>query len=95
MPGFTFSPCVCQDSEPERLISNLQDLNISALKVYRSLQPEAKGDNDKNKSKCAKPGRKQKRGRGERANGRRVQANPVTALQSVAKKLGLGGLSAR
>uniref|UniRef100_A0A4W6E9J6 Inhibitor of Bruton tyrosine kinase n=1 Tax=Lates calcarifer TaxID=8187 RepID=A0A4W6E9J6_LATCA len=77
-----------RDSEQERLISSLQDLGLrgcSALEVYRSLPPATKGDGDKAKSKGSKPGKKGKGG----------GANPVKTLQGVAKKLGLGSLSAR
>lgn len=91
--------CLChlgQDSEQERLITSLQDLGLrgrSALEVYRSLPPAAKGDGDKAKGKCAKPGKKGKGGKGDKAN--EGGSNPVKTLQSVAKKLGLGSLSAR
>ncbi|XP_031178617.1 inhibitor of Bruton tyrosine kinase [Sander lucioperca] len=87
-----------QDSEQERLISSLQDLGLrgrSALEVYRSLPPATKGDGDKAKSKCAKPGKKGKGGRGDKAGANEGGANPVKTLQGVAKKLGLGSLSAR
>lgn len=92
--------CCCgQDSEQERLISSLQDLGLrgrSALEVYRSLPPATKGDADnKAKSKCAKPGKKGKGGKGDKAGANEGGANPVKTLQGVAKKLGLGGLSAR
>uniref|UniRef100_A0A8C4E2N1 Inhibitor of Bruton agammaglobulinemia tyrosine kinase n=1 Tax=Dicentrarchus labrax TaxID=13489 RepID=A0A8C4E2N1_DICLA len=75
-----------RDLEQERLISSLQDLGLrgrSALDVYRSIPTAAKGDGDKAKSKCDKAG----------AND--GGANPVKTLQGVAKKLGLGSLSAR
>ncbi|XP_034729824.1 inhibitor of Bruton tyrosine kinase [Etheostoma cragini] len=87
-----------QDSEQERLISSLQDLGLrgrSALEVYRSLPPATKGDGDKAKSKCAKPGKKGKGGKGDKAGANDGGANPVKTLQGVAKKLGLGSLSAR
>ncbi|XP_059195458.1 inhibitor of Bruton tyrosine kinase [Centropristis striata] len=87
-----------QDSEQERLISSLQDLGLrgrSALEVYRSLPPVTKGDGDKAKSKCAKPGKKGKGAKGDKAGANEGGANPVKTLQSVAKKLGLGSLSAR
>lgn len=90
--------CLCQDSEQERLISSLQDLGLrgrSALEVYRSLPPAAKGDGDKTKSKCAKSGKKGKGGKGEKARANEGSSNPVKTLQGVAKKLGLGSLSAR
>ncbi|XP_033496610.2 inhibitor of Bruton tyrosine kinase [Epinephelus lanceolatus] len=87
-----------QDSEQERLISSLQDLGLrgrSALEVYRSLPPATKGDGDKAKSKCAKPGKKGKGGKGDKAGANEGGANPVKTLQGIAKKLGLGSLSAR
>ncbi|TDH12323.1 hypothetical protein EPR50_G00071040 [Perca flavescens] len=87
-----------QDSEQERLISSLQDLGLrgrSALEVYHSLPPATKGDGDKAKSKFAKPGKKGKGGRGDKAGANEGGANPVKTLQGVAKKLGLGSLSAR
>ncbi|XP_075952524.1 inhibitor of Bruton tyrosine kinase [Anarhichas minor] len=87
-----------QDFEQERLISSLQDLSLrgrSALGVYRSLPPAAKGDGDKAKSKCAKPGKRGKGGKGDKAGANEGGANPVKTLQGVAKKLGLGSLSAR
>ncbi|XP_034553672.1 inhibitor of Bruton tyrosine kinase [Notolabrus celidotus] len=87
-----------QDSEQERLISSLQDLGLrgrSALEVYRSLPSAAKGDGDKAKNKCAKPGKKGKGGKGDKPGANEGGANPVKALQGVAKKLGLGSLSAR
>ncbi|XP_054477461.1 inhibitor of Bruton tyrosine kinase [Anoplopoma fimbria] len=87
-----------QDFEQERLISSLQDLGLrgrSAVEVYRSLPPATKGDGDKAKSKCAKPGKKGKGGKGDKAGANEGGANPVKTLQGVAKKLGLGGLSAR
>ncbi|XP_076592864.1 inhibitor of Bruton tyrosine kinase [Chaetodon auriga] len=87
-----------QDSEQERLISSLQDLGLrsrSALEVYRSLPTAAKEDGDKAKSKCAKPGKKGKGGKGDKAGANEGGVNPVKAFQGVAKKLGLGSLSAR
>ncbi|XP_068586194.1 inhibitor of Bruton tyrosine kinase [Cebidichthys violaceus] len=87
-----------QDFEQERLISSLQDLSLrgrSALEVYRSLPPATKGDGDKAKSKCAKPGKRGKGGKGDKAGANEGGANPVKTLQGVAKKLGLGSLSAR
>uniref|UniRef100_A0A673VL06 Inhibitor of Bruton tyrosine kinase n=1 Tax=Salmo trutta TaxID=8032 RepID=A0A673VL06_SALTR len=56
------------DPEQEQLISSLQDLGFhegnlrdrSALEVYRSLTPSARGDGDKPKSKGTKPGKKGK-----------------------------------
>lgn len=87
-----------QDFEQERLISSLQDLGLrgrSALDVYRSLPPAAKEDGDKAKSKCAKPGKRGKGGKSDKAGANEGGANPVKTLQAVAKKLGLGSLSAR
>uniref|UniRef100_A0A8C7X3M0 Inhibitor of Bruton agammaglobulinemia tyrosine kinase n=1 Tax=Oryzias sinensis TaxID=183150 RepID=A0A8C7X3M0_9TELE len=74
------------DSEQERLISSLQVLGLrdrSALEVYRSLSPSTKEDNNKAKNKGLKTGANE------------GGANPVKSLQAVAKKLGLGSLSAR
>uniref|UniRef100_A0A671WF08 Inhibitor of Bruton tyrosine kinase n=1 Tax=Sparus aurata TaxID=8175 RepID=A0A671WF08_SPAAU len=91
-------PRVSGDSEQERLISSLQDLGLrgrSALEVYRSLPTAAKGDGDKAKSKCAKPGKKGKGGKGDKTGANDGGANPVKIFQGVAKKLGLGSLSAR
>ncbi|KAM9852655.1 inhibitor of Bruton tyrosine kinase [Aulostomus maculatus] len=87
-----------QDSEEEKLISSLQDLGLrgrSALEVYRSLPPATKGDSDKAKSKASKSGKKGKGGKGDKAGANEAAANPVKTLQGVAKKLGLGSLSAR
>ncbi|XP_074539760.1 inhibitor of Bruton tyrosine kinase isoform X2 [Halichoeres trimaculatus] len=87
-----------QASEQERLISSLQDLGLrgrSALEVYRSLPSVAKKDGDKAKNKNAKPGRKGRGGKGSKAKTNEGGANPVKSLQVVAKKLGLGSLSAR
>ncbi|XP_013865164.1 inhibitor of Bruton tyrosine kinase isoform X2 [Austrofundulus limnaeus] len=87
-----------QGSEQERLISSLQDLGLSgrsALEVYRSLSPSAKGDSDKAKSRSSKPGRKGKGGKGDKGRATEGGVNPVKTLQAVAKKLGLGSLSAR
>ncbi|KAK5862724.1 hypothetical protein PBY51_018093 [Eleginops maclovinus] len=87
-----------QDSEQERLISSLQDLSLrgrSALDVYCSLPPTTNGDVDKAKSKSAKPGKKGKGGKGDKVGANEGGANPVKTLQGVAKKLGLGSLSAR
>ncbi|XP_071390852.1 inhibitor of Bruton tyrosine kinase isoform X1 [Centroberyx affinis] len=91
-------PSQNQDSEQERLISSLQDLGLrgrSALEVYRSLPPTTKGDGDKAKSKGSKPGKKGKGGKGDKAGANEGGANPVKTLQGIAKKLGLGSLSAR
>lgn len=85
--------CLCQDSEQERLISSLQDLglrNRSALEVYRSLPSETKA-----KSKSCRPGKKGKGSKGDKAGANEGGANPVKTLQGVAKRLGLGSLSAR
>ncbi len=76
----------------------MQDLGLrgcSALEVYRSLSPAARGDGDKAKSKCAKPGKKGKGGKGDKTGANEGGANPAKTLQGVAKKLGLGSLSAR
>lgn len=90
-----------QGPGPEQLISSLQDLGFHegnlgdrlALEVYRSLTPSARGDGDKPKSKGTKPGKKSKGGKAGAGEGGRV--NPVKTLQGVAKKLGMGSLSAR
>uniref|UniRef100_A0A674E106 Inhibitor of Bruton tyrosine kinase n=1 Tax=Salmo trutta TaxID=8032 RepID=A0A674E106_SALTR len=87
--------------EQEQLISSLQDLGFHegnlgdrlALEVYRSLTPSARGVGDKPKSKGTKPGKKSKGGKAGAGEGGRV--NPVKTLQGVAKKLGMGSLSAR
>uniref|UniRef100_A0A673VXE8 Inhibitor of Bruton tyrosine kinase n=1 Tax=Salmo trutta TaxID=8032 RepID=A0A673VXE8_SALTR len=86
------------DPEQEQLISSLQDLGFhegnlrdrSALEVYRSLTPSARGDGDKPKSKGTKPGKKGKGGKAGAGEGGRV--NPVKTLQGVAKKLSMGSL---
>lgn len=86
-----------QDSE-ERLISSLQDLSLrgrSALEVYRSLPSATKDNDDKAKSKSGKSGKKGKGGKGDKAGANEEGANPVKTLQGIAKKLGLGSLSAR
>uniref|UniRef100_A0A669F062 Inhibitor of Bruton tyrosine kinase n=1 Tax=Oreochromis niloticus TaxID=8128 RepID=A0A669F062_ORENI len=91
-------PRVSGDSEEDRLISSLQNLGLSgrsALEVYRSLPPAAKGNSDKAKSKGSKPGKKGKGSKGDKAGANEGGANPVKTLQGVAKKLGLGSLSAR
>uniref|UniRef100_A0A672HT70 BTB domain-containing protein n=1 Tax=Salarias fasciatus TaxID=181472 RepID=A0A672HT70_SALFA len=67
----------------------------SALEVYRSLSPATNVDSDKAKSKSSKPGKKQKGGKGDKARANEGGANPVKALQAVAKRLGLSSLSAR
>uniref|UniRef100_A0A672ZKU4 BTB domain-containing protein n=1 Tax=Sphaeramia orbicularis TaxID=375764 RepID=A0A672ZKU4_9TELE len=91
-------PRVSGDSEQERLISSLQDLDLrgrSAFDVYHSLPPPTKADGDKTKTKGSKPGKKGKGGKGDKAGANGGGANPVKTLQGVAKKLGLGSLSAR
>lgn len=93
----TATICFDQESNEERLISSLQDLNVrgrSALEVYRSL-PTAAEEDVKAKSKNAKAGKKAKGGKGDKAEANAGGANPVKALQTVAKKLGLGSLSVR
>lgn len=92
-----FTICFNQESNEERLISSLQDLNMrgrSAVEVYHSLPPAAKED-VKAKSTNAKPGKKAKGGKGDKAEVTANGSNPVKILQTVAKKLGLGSLSAR
>lgn len=84
-----------QDTEQGRLISGLQDLDLhgrSALEVYNSLSASAKRDGDKTKAKGSKTNKKPK---GNKAPVTESSHNPVKTLQGVAKKLGLGGLSAR
>ncbi|XP_024123163.1 inhibitor of Bruton tyrosine kinase isoform X2 [Oryzias melastigma] len=91
-------PAQNQDSEQEKLISSLQVLGLrdrSALEVYRSLSPSTKEDNNKAKNKGSKAGKKAKGGKGDKAAANEGGANPVKSLQAVAKKLGLGSLSAR
>lgn len=66
----------------------------SALEVYRSLPTAAKED-VRAKSKNPKPGKKTKGGNVDKAEANVGGANPVKTLQTVAKKLGLGSLSAR
>lgn len=82
------------DPEPQQqLIHSLQTLGLekrSALDVYRSLPAKTVEDADKPKAKNTKSGKKGKNGNvGESGQ------NPVKMLQGVAKKLGLGSLSAR
>ncbi|XP_067305417.1 inhibitor of Bruton tyrosine kinase isoform X2 [Pseudorasbora parva] len=85
-----------QSSDPEpqqQLIHSLQALgleNRSALEVYRSLPAETCEEADKAKGKSTKSGKKAKNG-----NISEPGRNPVKMLQGVAKKLGLGSLSAR
>lgn len=79
--------------EQQQLICSLQELNVSgrsALEIFRSLPPSVHGQGEKPKSKSAKSGKKDK---GSSAN--EPSHNPVKMLQGVAKKLGLGSLSAR
>uniref|UniRef100_A0A3B3BGL0 Inhibitor of Bruton agammaglobulinemia tyrosine kinase n=1 Tax=Oryzias melastigma TaxID=30732 RepID=A0A3B3BGL0_ORYME len=85
-------------NQQEKLISSLQVLGLrdrSALEVYRSLSPSTKEDNNKAKNKGSKAGKKAKGGKGDKAAANEGGANPVKSLQAVAKKLGLGSLSAR
>uniref|UniRef100_A0A8C1BFC7 Inhibitor of Bruton tyrosine kinase n=1 Tax=Cyprinus carpio carpio TaxID=630221 RepID=A0A8C1BFC7_CYPCA len=83
-----------QSSDPEpqqQLIHSLQALgleNRSALDMYRSLPAKTLEDADKPKAKSTKPGKK---GKSSNEPGQ----NPVKMLQGIAKKLGLGSLSAR
>ncbi|KAI4904062.1 hypothetical protein NFI96_033883 [Prochilodus magdalenae] len=82
-----------QQQQQQQLIHSLEELSLrgrSALEVYRSLPPLAPGEGDKPKSKSAKSGKKCKSGGVTETN-----YNPVKMLQGVAKKLGLGSLSAR
>ncbi|KAI7806678.1 putative inhibitor of Bruton tyrosine kinase, partial [Triplophysa rosa] len=80
------------DAEPQpHLIHSLQALGLekrSALDVYCSIPAKACEEADKPKSRSTKSGKKCK-------NGGEVGQNPVKMLQVVAKKLGLGSLSAR
>uniref|UniRef100_A0A8B9RHS8 BTB domain-containing protein n=1 Tax=Astyanax mexicanus TaxID=7994 RepID=A0A8B9RHS8_ASTMX len=81
------------EQQQQQLIHSLEEFSLggrSALEVYRSLSPSSPGEGDKPKSKSAKSGKKGK-GSGAPEPG----YNPVKMLQVVAKKLGLGGLSAR
>ncbi|XP_059423219.1 inhibitor of Bruton tyrosine kinase [Carassius carassius] len=89
-------PRSTQSSDPEpqqQLIHSLQTLGLekrSALDVYRSLPAKTAEDADKPKAKNTKSGKKGKNG-----NVGEPGQNPVKMLQGVAKKLGLGSLSAR
>lgn len=89
-------PCISHGPEQEQqqqLICSLQELKVSgcsALEIYRSLPVSVLGQGEKPKSKFAKSGKKDK---GSSAN--EPNHNPVKMLQGVAKKLGLGSLSAR
>ncbi|XP_072535963.1 inhibitor of Bruton tyrosine kinase [Salminus brasiliensis] len=81
------------EQQQQQLIHSLEELNLggrSALEVYRSQPPSAPGEGDKPKSKSAKSGKK-----GKGSSAIEPSSNPVKMLQGVAKKLGLGGLSAR
>lgn len=82
-----------KQKQQQQLISSLQDLNVSgrsALEIYRSLPASVLSQREKPMSKGAKSGKKEK---GDSAN--ESSHNPVKMLQGVAKKLGLGSLSAR
>ena len=74
----------------EQLISTLEELGLQD--VYRSLPPSARSDGDKARGRGSKPGKKGKAGKAGTTEG---GANPVKTLQGVAKKLGIGSLSAR
>lgn len=79
--------------EQQQLICSLQELNVSgrsALEIYRSLPPSLPNQGEKPKNKSAKSGKKDKVG-----DANEPSLNPVKMLQGVAKKLGLGSLSAR
>ncbi|KAI5106425.1 inhibitor of Bruton tyrosine kinase, partial [Silurus meridionalis] len=81
------------EQEPQQLICSLHELNVSgrsALEIYRSLPTSVPSQGEKPKGKSAKSGKKDK---GGSAND--PSHNPVKMLQAVAKKLGLGTLSAR
>uniref|UniRef100_A0A665VK97 BTB domain-containing protein n=1 Tax=Echeneis naucrates TaxID=173247 RepID=A0A665VK97_ECHNA len=83
---------------PLNQLYSLQDLDLrscSALDVYRSLPSATRGDDEKAKSRGSKPGKKMRRGKGDKAGANDGGANPVKILQGVAKKLSLGSLSAR
>ena len=88
-----------QDTEQERLISSLQELDLrgrSALEVYRSLTPASQRDGDQTRRKASKPGKKAKGARGDdKAGANKGGSNPVKTLQGIAKKLSLASLSAR
>ncbi|XP_053737434.1 inhibitor of Bruton tyrosine kinase isoform X2 [Synchiropus splendidus] len=87
-----------QDSGQEKLISSLQNLSMrgrSALEVYRSLSPANKHEANNAKSKTSKQGKKAKGGKSDKAGAHGDGQNPVKTLQSFAKKLSLGNLSAR
>ncbi|XP_062847377.1 inhibitor of Bruton tyrosine kinase isoform X2 [Trichomycterus rosablanca] len=79
--------------QQQQLMHSLQELNLnsrSALEIYRSLPAAVHSKVDKSMSKNAKSGKKGKGGSASEPN-----YNPVKMLQVVAKKLGLGSLSAR
>ncbi|KAK3551005.1 hypothetical protein QTP70_011527 [Hemibagrus guttatus] len=81
-----------QKQKQQQLISSLQDLNVSghsALEIYRSLPASVLSQREKPMSKGAKSGKKEKGG-----SANEPTHNPVKMLQGVAKKLGLGSLSA-
>ncbi|KAB5586398.1 hypothetical protein PHYPO_G00001130 [Pangasianodon hypophthalmus] len=81
------------EQEQQQLICSLEELNVSgrsALEIYRSLPASVPCQGEKPKSKSAKSGKKDKSG-----NANDPSHNPVKMLQGVAKKLGLGSLSAR
>ncbi|XP_047666724.1 inhibitor of Bruton tyrosine kinase isoform X5 [Tachysurus fulvidraco] len=82
-----------QQQQQQQLICSLKDLNVSgrsALEIYRSLPASVLSQGEKPTSKGAKSGKKEKTG-----NANEPTHNPVKMLQGVAKKLGLGSLSAR
>ncbi|XP_060778288.1 inhibitor of Bruton tyrosine kinase isoform X2 [Neoarius graeffei] len=81
------------EQEQQQLICNLQELNVrgrAALEIYRSLPASVPSQGEKSKSKSAKSGKKDKGGSANESS-----HNPIKMLQGVAKKLGLGSLSAR
>lgn len=89
MPFISHGP----EHEQQQLICSLQELKVSgrsALEIYRSLPSSVSSQGEKPKSKSAKSGKKDK---GSSDN--EPRDNPVKKLQGVAKKLGLGSLSAR
>lgn len=77
--------------EQARLISSLQEMDLrgcSALEVYHSLVPAGESDaQEKAKKRAIRACKKAREARGA--------SDPVKALQGIAKKLGLAGLSAR
>lgn len=81
------------EQEQQQLICNLQELNVrgrAALEIYRSLPASVPSQGERSKSKSAKSGKKDKGGSANESS-----HNPIKMLQGVAKKLGLGSLSAR